>query len=205
MTARLRGLAGAKKPARGVQKDRDALAKLFPAGRASIAPAARIPASMRSAGRAFEIPSRNQNVRAPAHLGAQCLASGGHSRAVRRAECRRNFTRAFDAAGKKVRISSGIHPAMNPLLRHTAWHVTRPLNLKGHARRRAAADWAARFQVVCRHPELRDGSTCAAHALRHSKSGPQLTFIIEGDDFLQNVPGHCRHAGADRAGEISGG
>ena len=40
------------------------------------------------------------------------------------------FHARFDAAGKQYRYFVWNHPAMNPLLRHTAWHVTRPLNLK---------------------------------------------------------------------------
>jgi tRNA pseudouridine38-40 synthase len=100
------------------------------------------------------------------------------------------FHARFDAAGKQYRYLVWNHPAMNPLLRHTAWHVTRPLNLKAM---RAAAPL-----LVGRHDFKSFAATRnyeMASTVRRltrcdiKKSGPQLTFIIEGDGFLYKM---CR-------------
>src|SRR5581483_7935394 len=48
----------------------------------------------------------------------------------------KEFHARFSATGKEYRYSVWNHPAMNPLLRQTAWHVPRPLDL---ARMRSAA------------------------------------------------------------------
>src|SRR6185369_14724153 len=40
-----------------------------------------------------------------------------------------SFHARFDATGKQYRYYVWNHPAMNPLLRRTAWHVPRPLDL----------------------------------------------------------------------------
>src|SRR4030095_12435786 len=39
------------------------------------------------------------------------------------------FHARFDATGKQYRYFIWNHPAMNPLIRTTAWHVPRPLDL----------------------------------------------------------------------------
>jgi tRNA pseudouridine38-40 synthase len=100
------------------------------------------------------------------------------------------FHARFDAAGKQYRYFVWNHPAMNPLLRQTAWHVTRPLNLKAM---RAAAPL-----LVGRHDFKSFAATRnyeMASTVRRltrcdiKKSGPQLTFIIEGDGFLYKM---CR-------------
>ena len=64
-------------------------------------------------------------------------------RVLSAARARRSFHARFNATGKQYRYFVWNHPAMNPLIRHTAWHVPRPLDLRGHARRRAAALWAS--------------------------------------------------------------
>ena len=111
-------------------------------------------------------------------------------RVLAASRARDDFHARFDAAGKQYRYFVWNHTAMNPLLRHTAWQVTRPLNLKAM---RAAAPL-----LVGRH----DFKSFAANrnyemetTLRRltrcdiKKSGPQLTFIIEGDGFLYKM---CR-------------
>src|SRR6185295_5572612 len=40
-----------------------------------------------------------------------------------------DFHARFDATGKQYRYFVWNHPAMNPLIRQTAWHVPRPLDL----------------------------------------------------------------------------
>ena len=100
------------------------------------------------------------------------------------------FHARFSASGKQYRYYIWNHPAMNPLLRHRAWHVPRPLNLA--AMRAAAALFVGRhdFQSFAANPGYRVASTvrtlsrCAV-----VKKGPLLTLIIEGDGFLYKM---CR-------------
>ena len=51
-------------------------------------------------------------------------------RVLSAARTSKEFHARFDAAGKQYRYFVWNHTAMNPLLRHSAWQVTRPLNLK---------------------------------------------------------------------------
>ncbi len=108
--------------------------------------------------------------------------------AVRRA--RPDFHARFDATGKEYRYFVWNHPAMNPLLRHTAWHVPRKLDLA--AMREAARRLCGRhdFRAFTANPGYPRASTvrtlrrCAIH-----RRGPLLTFVLEGDGFLYKM---CR-------------
>ncbi len=62
--------------------------------------------------------------------------------------CSQDFHARFHATGKQYRYFVWNHPAMNPLFRHTAWHVPRPLDLA--AMRRAAP--AVRRQTRLSNP-----------------------------------------------------
>jgi tRNA pseudouridine38-40 synthase len=79
---------------------------------------------------------------------------------------------------------------MNPLLRHTAWHVPRQVNLR---LMRAAAAWFVGkhdFQSFSSNPGYKKRTTIRTLTRCDLKrSGPQLTFIIEGDGFLYKM---CR-------------
>ena len=100
------------------------------------------------------------------------------------------FHARFDAAGKQYRYFVWNHTAMNPLLRHSAWQVTRPLDLK--AMRAAAPRFVGRHDfksfAASRNYEMastvRKLTRCDI-----KKSGHLLTFIIEGDGFLYKM---CR-------------
>lgn len=100
------------------------------------------------------------------------------------------FHARFDAKGKQYRYFVWNHPAMNPLLRRSAWHVTRPLDLK--AMRVAAALFVGRhdFQSFAANPGYAKESTVRTLTrCGVKKSGPLLTFTIEGDGFLYKM---CR-------------
>jgi tRNA pseudouridine38-40 synthase len=100
------------------------------------------------------------------------------------------FHARFDAGGKQYRYFVWNHPAMNPLLRKTAWHVPRKLDLK---RVRAAAKL-----FVGKH-NFKSFAGTRSYEMKSNvrtltrcdvkKSGAQLTFIIEGDGFLYKM---CR-------------
>ena len=100
------------------------------------------------------------------------------------------FHARFDAAGKQYRYFVWNHPAMNPLIRNTAWHVPRPLDVQ--AMRAAAPVFVGRhdFQSFAANPGYAKASTVRTVTrcdLR--RQGPLLTCIIEGDGFLYKM---CR-------------
>jgi len=111
-------------------------------------------------------------------------------RVLAAARARKDFHARFDAKGKQYRYFLWNHPAMNPLLRHTAWHVPRPLALE--VMREAAALLVGKhdFQSFTANPGYARKSTIRALTrcdLRHS--GHLLTFVIEGEGFLYKM---CR-------------
>jgi len=102
----------------------------------------------------------------------------------------RHFHARFGATGKQYRYFVWNHAAMNPLLRHSAWHVPRPLDLT--ALRRAALCFRGRhdFQSFAANPGYtKKSSVRNLWRCDVKKSGALLTFIIEGDGFLYKM---CR-------------
>lgn len=100
------------------------------------------------------------------------------------------FHARFDATGKEYRYFVWNHPAMNPLIRHSAWHVPRPLDLP--AMRQAARLFVGRldFRSFTANPGYARLSTVRTLARCEVKrSGPLLTFVIAGDGFLYKM---CR-------------
>jgi tRNA pseudouridine38-40 synthase len=100
------------------------------------------------------------------------------------------FHARFDAKGKQYRYFVWNHPAMNPLLQNRAWHVPAKLDLA--AMRAAARLFIGRHDFRCfagsRSYEMKSNvRTLTRCDLK--KSGPQLTFVIEGDGFLYKM---CR-------------
>ena len=102
----------------------------------------------------------------------------------------KKFHARFDTAGKQYRYFVWNHTAMNPLLRHSAWQVTRPLDLR--AMRAAAPLLVGRHDfksfAANRNYEM-ESTRRRLTRCDIKKSGPQLTFIIEGDGFLYKM---CR-------------
>ena len=100
------------------------------------------------------------------------------------------FHARFDATGKQYRYFVWNHVGMNPLLRTTAWHVPRKLNLP--AMRVASKSFLGEqdFQSFAANPGYKR-TTTVRHLTRCEikKTGPQITFIIEGDGFLYRM---CR-------------
>jgi len=111
-------------------------------------------------------------------------------RVVSASRLRKEFHARFDAGGKQYRYFAWNHPAMNPLIRHTAWHVPRPLNVT--AMKRAARCFVGRhdFQSFAANPGYAKESTIrTVSCCEIRKSGRLLTFLIEGDGFLYKM---CR-------------
>jgi tRNA pseudouridine38-40 synthase len=131
----------------------------------------------------FKMPVRKLALAINAHLPEDV-------RVMSAARAPAKFHARFDAQGKQYRYFVWNHAAMNPLLRRTAWHVTRPLDLK--AMRAAAAQFVGKhdFQSFAANPGYAKEST--VRTLRRcnvKKRGPLLTFTIEGDGFLYKM---CR-------------
>ena len=102
----------------------------------------------------------------------------------------KDFHARFQAKGKQYRYVVWNHTAMNPLLRTTAWHVTRSLDFK--AMRSAAKLFLGRhdFQSFTANTGYERSTTIRTLTRCDLKrSGSQLTFVIEGDGFLYKM---CR-------------
>jgi tRNA pseudouridine38-40 synthase len=101
-----------------------------------------------------------------------------------------NFHARFDAKGKQYRYFVWNHTAMNPLIRGTAWQVPRALDLK--AMREAAALFVGKYDfksfAANRNYEM-ESTVRTLTRCDFKKSGPLLTFFIEGDGFLYKM---CR-------------
>ncbi|MGA2863635.1 MAG: tRNA pseudouridine(38-40) synthase TruA [Verrucomicrobiota bacterium] len=111
-------------------------------------------------------------------------------RVLSAARARKDFHARFDATGKQYRYFVWNHPGMNPLLRHTAWHVPRPLDLRGM--RQAAPLFVGRhdFQSFAANPGYpRQSTVRTVSRCDLKRSGRLLTFTIEGDGFLYKM---CR-------------
>jgi tRNA pseudouridine38-40 synthase len=111
-------------------------------------------------------------------------------RVLSAARAPKDFHARFQAWGKQYRYFVWNHMAMNPLLRTTAWHVPRPLDLK--AMRVAAPLFVGRhdFQSFAANQGYAKASTVRTLTRCDVKrSGPLLTFTIEGDGFLYKM---CR-------------
>src|SRR5437016_13908633 len=79
---------------------------------------------------------------------------------------------------------------MNPLIRQTAWHVPKRLDLP--VMRAAASHFIGRhdFKAFTSNQGYKKGSTVRTLTRCDiKKSGPLLTFLIEGDGFLYKM---CR-------------
>ena len=100
------------------------------------------------------------------------------------------FHARFNATGKQYRYCVWNLPVMNPLIRQTAWHVPRKLDLKAM---RAAAKL-----LVGKH-DFKSFAGTRSYEMESNvrtltrcdlkKSGALLTFVIEGDGFLYKM---CR-------------
>ncbi|HEX9048811.1 MAG TPA: tRNA pseudouridine(38-40) synthase TruA [Verrucomicrobiae bacterium] len=111
-------------------------------------------------------------------------------RVISAARAAGEFHARFDAAGKQYRYFVWNHAAMNPLLRQSAWHVPRKLDLG--LMRAAAQRFVGQhdFQSFTANPGYaRQTTVRTLTRCEVRKSGSQFTVIIEGDGFLYKM---CR-------------
>ena len=101
-----------------------------------------------------------------------------------------DFHARFDARGKQYRYFVYNFHAMDPLLRRTAWHVPRVLDLE--AMRGALRHFVGKqdFAAFANNRNYKMETTVRMLTrCDMRKHGPLLTFIIEGDGFLYKM---CR-------------
>jgi tRNA pseudouridine38-40 synthase len=111
-------------------------------------------------------------------------------RVLSAARAKRDFHARFNATGKQYRYFVWNHAVMNPLIRRSAWHVPRRLDLR--AIRAAAPLFLGHrdFQSFAANPGYaRESTERTLSRCDLRQSGPLLTFIIEGDGFLYRM---CR-------------
>jgi tRNA pseudouridine38-40 synthase len=173
------------------QKVEEALARLFPS-RPRLHSSSRTDTGVHALGMVahFEVP------RAESRMPARKLALALNAwlpedvRVLAATRAPHDFHARFNAIGKQYRYFVWNYPAMNPLLRHTAWHVPRPLDLE--AMRRAAAAFIGRrdFQSFTNNPGYaRESTVRTLSRCEIRRAGRLLTFVIEGDGFLYKM---CR-------------
>jgi tRNA pseudouridine38-40 synthase len=100
------------------------------------------------------------------------------------------FHARFDATGKQYRYTVWNHPAMNPLLRHRAWHVPQPLDLA--AMKAAAAHFVGRHDFrsfTAKRAGVLGDSTRTLTRCEVTRRAAEITFRIEGGGFLYKM---CR-------------
>jgi tRNA pseudouridine38-40 synthase len=173
------------------QKVEEALAKLFPS-HPRVHSSSRTDTGVHALGMVAHFEAHRGESRMTARKLALALNAWlpEDVRVLSAARVRDDFHARFDATGKQYRYFVWNHSAMNPLLRHTAWHVPRPLDLP--TMRRAAARFVGRhdFQSVTANPGYAKESTVRTLTrCELRRSGRLLTFIIEGDGFLYKM---CR-------------
>jgi tRNA pseudouridine38-40 synthase len=111
-------------------------------------------------------------------------------RVVSAARTKEDFHARFDAAGKQYRYVVWNHSAMNPLLRHSAWHVPRLLDVP--AMREASRHFIGKHDFASFTANTRYDKGATVRTLTRcdiKRQGPLLSFVIEGDGFLYKM---CR-------------
>ncbi len=176
----------------GVQeKVEHALAKLFPS-KPRLHGSSRTDTGVHALGMVahFEVPDTERKMTASKLVLATNAWLPEDIRVVSAVGASEKFHARFDAKGKQYRYFVWNHTAMNPLIRGTAWHMPRALDLK--AMRAAAALFVGKHDFKSFAASRNYEMETTVRTLRRcdfKKSGPLLTFFIEGDGFLYKM---CR-------------
>jgi tRNA pseudouridine38-40 synthase len=173
------------------QRVEEAVVKIFPsAGR--LRSSSRTDTGVHALGMAAQVEIPDAEFKMPASKAA--LAINAHLprdiRIMSAARGRPDFDARFSAKGKQYRYFVWTGPAMNPLLRHTAWHVSRALDIA--AMRKAAKFFPGRrdFKSLAgTRPYEMSSTVRTLTRCVLKRNGPLLTFILEGDGFLYKM---CR-------------
>ena len=181
-----------QKTGTGIQeKVEQALAKLFPAAK-RVRSSSRTDTGVHALGMVAEVEIPRAQFKMPLRRIALALNSflPEDIRITAAQRVPAVFDARFDATGKQYRYYVWNHSAMNPLLRHQAWHVPQKLDV--------SAMRAAAKRLLGKH-DFRSFATTHSYEIEDTvrtvrrcdvrRSGPLLTFIIEGDGFLYKM---CR-------------
>jgi tRNA pseudouridine38-40 synthase len=173
------------------QKVEQALAKLFP-GKPLLHSSSRTDTGVHAIGMIAHFEVSANDCKMPARKLALALNAWlpEDIRVMSATVAPKGFHARFDATGKQYRYFVWNHTAMNPLIRMTAWHISRPLDLA--AMRSAARLFEGKrdFQSFAANPGYAKESTVRTLTRCDIKrNGSLLTFIIEGDGFLYKM---CR-------------
>jgi tRNA pseudouridine38-40 synthase len=105
-------------------------------------------------------------------------------------KCAKKFHARFEAKGKQYRYFVWNYHAMNPLLRHQAWHVAHKLDLQ--SMRVAAKKFLGKHDFKSLAGTRGYEMETTVRTLTRcdiKRNGALLTFLIEGDGFLYKM---CR-------------
>lgn len=138
----------------------------------------------------FEVP--RDELRMPARQLALAINSGlpDDVRVLAAVRAPAAFHARFDATSKQYRYHLWNHPAMDPLARHRAWHVPRPLDLA--AMKSAAALFVGRHDFrsfTSKRAGVLGDATRTLTRCEVTRRGTELTILIEGGGFLYKM---CR-------------
>jgi len=173
------------------QKMEEALGKLFPSTR-RIHSSSRTDTGVHALGMIAHVEIARHEFRIPLQKLALAINAflPEDIRVLAATRCKKDFHARFDATGKQYRYFLWNHPAMNPLVRHYAWHVPQPLDLA--AMRVAAKIFLGKHDfksfAATRNYEM-ESTVRTLRKCDIKRSGHLLTFIIEGDGFLYKM---CR-------------
>lgn len=176
----------------GVQeKIEGALAKLFPSG-PRLHSSSRTDTGVHALGMVahFELPAGEARMTGRKLALALNAWLPADIRIVGAARAPEQFHARFDATGKEYRYFIWNHPAMNPLLRHSAWHVPRALDFT--AMKSAARMFIGQHDFKSFAASSGYARTTTVRSLTRcdlKRRGPLFTFVIEGDGFLYKM---CR-------------
>lgn len=173
------------------QKIEEALAKIFPS-QPRLHSSSRTDTGVHALGMIahFEVPQAEFRMTPPKLALALNAWLPRDIRIFKATRAAKDFHARFDALSKQYRYFVWNHPAMNPLLQHTAWHVARPLDLKGM--RAAAPLFIGKHDFRSFAAASGQERTTTVRTLTRcqiNRRGPLLTFIIEADGFLYRM---CR-------------
>jgi len=182
----------AQKTGIGVQqKVEEALAELFP-GQPRVHSSSRTDAGVHALGMVAHVEIPKADFKMPARKLVLALNAWlpEDIRVMSARRCRVDFHSRFDATGKQYRYLIWNQTAMNPLLRHQAWHVPTPLDLAAMqaAARRFLGKHDFKSFAGARNYEV-ESTVRTVTRCDLKRNGALLTFVIEGDGFLYKM---CR-------------
>jgi tRNA pseudouridine38-40 synthase len=173
------------------QRVEEAVGKIFP-GASRLHSSSRTDTGVHALGMVAQVEIPDAEMRMPAVKAV--LAINAHLppdvRVMAATRCRPDFDARFDAKGKQYRYFVWRGPALNPLVRHQAWHGPRPLDLP--AMRSAAKSFLGRHDFKSLAGTRNYEMSSTVRTLRRceiKRQGPLFTFVMEGDGFLYKM---CR-------------